>query len=154
MNTGNRMAADGDLMGVRSSTTRHLTRLALATGITMVMAFGAAACGSDSGSDSGSSLPPAAENGRRLAQSSGCAGCHGQNFRGGAGPALVGLAGSEVVLADGSTVIADDAYLTTAISEPAAQLVDGYTLKMPANDLSAAEVADIVAFINTLTGTP
>jgi cytochrome c oxidase subunit 2 len=120
----------------------------------MVMAVGAAACGSDSGSDSGPSLPPAAENGRRLAQSSGCAGCHGQNFEGGAGPSLVGLAGSEVLLTDGTTVIADDAYLTTAISDPAAQLVDGYTLKMPANDLSDAEVADIVAFINTLTATP
>jgi cytochrome c oxidase subunit 2 len=128
--------------------------LALATGITMLMAFGAAACGTDAGSDSGPSLPPAAENGRRLAQSSGCAGCHGQNFEGGAGPALVGLAGSEVLLTDGTTVIADDAYLTTAITNPAKQLVDGYTLKMPANDLGDAEVADIVAFINTLTGTP
>jgi cytochrome c1 len=154
MTTGNRLAADGDLMVVRSSTTRLLTRLVLATGITMVMAFGAAACGSDGGSDGGSSLPPAAESGRRLAQSSGCAGCHGQNFEGGAGPALVGLAGSEVLLTDGSTVIADDAYLTTAISDPAAQLVDGYTLKMPANNLSDAEVADIVAFIDTLAAAP
>jgi cytochrome c oxidase subunit 2 len=154
MTTGNRLSADGDLMVVRSSTTRLLTRLALAAGITMVMAFGAAACGSDGGSDAGPSLPPAAENGRRLAQSSGCAGCHGQDFEGGAGPALVGLAGSEVLLTDGTTVIADDAYLTTAISDPAAQLVDGYTLKMPANDLSEAEVADIVAFINTLAGPP
>jgi cytochrome c oxidase subunit 2 len=154
MTTGNRLSADGDLMVVRSSTTRLLTRLALAAGITMVMAFGAAACGSDAGSDAGPSLPPAAENGRRLAQSSGCAGCHGQDFEGGAGPALVGLAGSEVLLTDGTTVIADDAYLTTAISDPAAQLVDGYTLKMPANDLSDAEVADIVAFINTLAAAP
>jgi cytochrome c1 len=154
MNTGNRAAVDGDLFVVRSSTTRLIARLALATGITMLMAFGAAACGADAGSDSGPSLPPAAENGRRLAQSSGCAGCHGQNFEGGAGPALVGLAGSEVLLTDGTTVIADDAYLTTAITNPAKQLVDGYTLKMPANDLGDAEVADIVAFINTLTGTP
>jgi cytochrome c oxidase subunit 2 len=154
MNTGNRAAVDGDRFVVRSSTTRLIARLALATGITVLMAFGAAACGPDAGSDSGPSLPPAAENGRRLAQSSGCAGCHGQNFEGGAGPALVGLAGSEVLLTDGTTVIADDAYLTTAITNPAKQLVDGYTLKMPANDLGDAEVADIVAFINTLTETP
>jgi cytochrome c oxidase subunit 2 len=131
-----------------------LARFALATGITTAMAFGAAACGDDAGSDTGPSLPPAAENGRRLAQSSGCAGCHGSNFEGGAGPSLVGLAGSEVLLTDGTTVIADDAYLATSISDPAKQLVDGYTLKMPANNLSDDEVADIVEFINTLAGTP
>jgi cytochrome c oxidase subunit 2 len=131
-----------------------LARFALASGITMAMALGAVACGDDAGSDTGPSLPPAAENGRRLAQSSGCAGCHGANFEGSAGPSLVGLAGSEVILTDGTTVIADDAYLTSAISDPAKQLVDGYTLKMPANNLSDAEVADIVAFIKTLAETP
>jgi len=47
-------------------------------------------------------------------------------------------------------VLADDAYLTRAIADPSAELVDGYTLKMPANNLNDAEVADIVAFINAL----
>ena len=47
-------------------------------------------------------------------------------------------------------VVADDEYLTRAIVEPGADLVDGYNLKMPANNLSDAEIADIVAFINTL----
>jgi len=58
--------------------------------------------------------------------------------------------GDMTVLVDGSTVVADDAYLTRAIADPSAELVDGYTLKMPANNLSDAEVADIVAFIETL----
>lgn len=157
MTAGNQPPASADLFDVHGSTRRFarpLARFALASGITMVMAVSAAACGDDAGSDTAPSLPPAAENGRRLAQSSGCAGCHGSNFEGGAGPSLVGLAGSEVLLTDGTTVIADDAYLTSSISDPAQQLVDGYTLKMPANNLSDAEVADIVAFINTLTGTP
>jgi mono/diheme cytochrome c family protein len=154
---GNQPRSSADLFDVHARTrriTRPLARFTLASGITMVMAFGAAACGSEAGSDAGPSLPPAAENGRRLAQSSGCAGCHGSNFEGGAGPSLVGLAGSEVLLTDGTTVIADDTYLTSSIREPSKQLVDGYTLKMPANNLTDAEVADIVAFINTLTGTP
>ena len=112
-----------------------------------------AACGDDTGSDTaagGAALSAAAQNGKQLSQSKGCAGCHGQDFGGGAGPGWVGLAGSEVVLVDGSTVVADDAYLTRAIADPSAELVDGYTLKMPANNLSDAEVADIVAFIDAL----
>lgn len=129
-------------------------RLLLGVVVTIAMAVSGVACGADAGSDAGPSLPPAAASGRQLAQSSGCAGCHGQNFEGGAGPSLVGLAGSEVQLADGTTVIADDAYLTRAITNPADQLVDGYTLKMPANNLSDAEVADIVAFIKTLAAPP
>ena len=50
----------------------------------------------------------------------------------------------------GTTVVADDAYLTAAIAEPSRDLVDGYTLKMPANNLDDTEIADIVAYINAL----
>jgi len=61
----------------------------------------------------------------------------------------VGLAGSQVTLADGSTLVADTAYLTRAIANPSADLVADYNLKMPANSLSEAEIADIVAYIAT-----
>jgi cytochrome c oxidase subunit 2 len=88
--------------------------------------------------------------GEQLSRSSGCAGCHGQDFQGGAGPEWIGLAGSEVTLADGTTTIADTAYLTRAIANPAAELVADYTLRMPANGLSDDEIADIVAFIESL----
>lgn len=134
-------------------------RIVAASAATAVLAFAAVSCGSDasqSSSDGGgvtdvtSAGGASAANGEQLARSSGCAGCHGQDFGGGAGPSLVGLAGSEVVLADGSTVIADTAYLTRAIANPSADLVADYTLKMPANGLSDAEIADIVAYIETL----
>jgi cytochrome c oxidase subunit 2 len=62
----------------------------------------------------------------------------------------VGLAGSEILLTDGTTVIADDEYLTTAIADPSAQLHEGYTLRMPANNLTDEEIAHIVAYINSL----
>jgi len=62
---------------------------------------------------------------------------------------LVGLAGSQVELADGTTLVADTAYLTRAIANPSADLVADYNLKMPANTLSDAEIADIVAYIET-----
>lgn len=138
----------------------RLRHLLAGTMITIALAGVAVACGGSSG-DGGdgavSSVPggaagdPSAERGEQLARSNGCAGCHGQDFQGAAGPGWVGLAGSDVVLADGTTVVADDAYLTRAISDPAADLLDGYSLKMPANDLSENEVADIVAFIQSLT---
>ncbi|MGB7879048.1 MAG: c-type cytochrome [Ilumatobacteraceae bacterium] len=154
MNSRNRSRGHADQLAVPvpGRIRSRLGRLALAGGITAAMALGAA-CGdnADSGTATGGAeLSAAAQNGRQLSQSKGCAGCHGQDFGGGAGPGWIGLAGSEVSLVDGSTVLADDAYLTRAIADPSAELVDGYTLKMPANNLNDAEVADIVAFINAL----
>lgn len=102
----------------------------------------AASAGSDSGGD--------AVRGEQLARSMGCAGCHGQDFGGGAGPSLVGLAGADVLLADGTTVVADTAYLIRSIADPGAELVADYNLRMPANNLSDDEIADIVAYIETL----
>ena len=77
--------------------------------------------------------------------------CHREGG-GGIGPDWDGLYGSTVTLDDGSTVVADEAYLTLAITDPDAQLVDGYDVKMPANDLSDDDVAAIVAYIRSLAG--
>jgi cytochrome c oxidase subunit 2 len=131
---------------------RSLRRLVAASGLTLAMAVAAVACGDDGDGASSSQATPGtpAERGEQLARSKGCAGCHGQDFGGGAGPEWVGLAGSEVTLTDGSTVVADEAYLVRAIANPGAELVDGYNLKMPANNLSDAEIDDIVAFIQSL----
>jgi cytochrome c oxidase subunit 2 len=124
----------------------------LAAGITALMAVGSVACGSDAEPSSQGTADPTSSVaiGEQLSRSQGCAGCHGTNFEGGAGPGWVGLAGSEIRLTDGTTVIADDEYLTTAIADPAAQLHEGYTLRMPANNLTDDEIADIVAYINSL----
>jgi cytochrome c oxidase subunit 2 len=127
------------------------------------MGLAAVSCGDDGESESGAAPVTAAPgatvagggdpaNGEQLSRSSGCAGCHGQDFDGGAGPEWIGLAGSDVELTDGSVVVADTAYLIRAIADPSAELVAGYNLKMPANSLSDAEIADIVAFIETLDG--
>jgi cytochrome c1 len=148
------------------------THLLSATALTALLAVAAVGCGGNDGDGGenggggagGSAVPTApgtaggaggagdAAAGEQIARSSGCAGCHGQDFQGAAGPTWVGLAGSQVTLTDGSTVVADDAYLARAISDPAAELVDGFSLKMPANDLDDAEVADIVAYIKSLDG--
>jgi cytochrome c oxidase subunit II len=151
-----------------------LGRLGLAAGVTLAMALAAVACGGGDDDDGATGAagttaapgavateaPPAAtapldaaaQRGQEISRSQGCAGCHGQDFGGGAGPSWIGLAGSEVLLADGTTVIADDAYLVRSIAEPNAQIVADYALQMPANSLTDEEIADVVAFIKTLSG--
>jgi mono/diheme cytochrome c family protein len=98
-------------------------------------------------------LSEQAQRGQRLYQGSGCAGCHGGDGGGGVGPALVGLRDTERPLLDGTTVIADQDYLVRSIMDPNAQLVDGYSLRMPSNNLSREQVDDIIAFIDELEPT-
>ncbi|HQZ37236.1 MAG TPA: c-type cytochrome, partial [Ilumatobacteraceae bacterium] len=90
--------------------------------VAAALGLGLAACSSDDGS----SAPMSA--GEQVALSNGCTACHGPNGEGGAGPAWKGLYGSEVELADGTTVTADDAYLTESIRDPHARQVAGYGL--------------------------
>jgi cytochrome c oxidase subunit 2 len=150
-------------MGERRGNQRsRLARVVAGSAVTLVMGLAAVSCGDDGDTESGAATvtdAPGATaagadpvNGEQLSRSSGCAGCHGQDFGGGAGPGWIGLAGSEVELADGTVVVADTEYLTRAIADPSAELVADYNLKMPANSLSDAEIADIVAFIETLDG--
>ena len=131
---------------------------ALGVAASLLLAVGTGACGDDGG-DGGDDGPSAeAEEGRQLAARSGCAGCHGTNGEGGVGPAWVGLLGSQVQLNDGTMVTADEAYLTSSIKDPSAQIVAGYAVAMPVNQLSDEDIAKIVAYIESLaegpTGTP
>jgi cytochrome c oxidase subunit 2 len=115
--------------------------------IALVVAVG---CGGSVGSD----LSPQAADGRRVANTSGCASCHGADGSGGVGPAFVGLYGSEVTLADGSTVVADDAYLRRSITDPDAERVEGYAVNMPSTDLDVDEIEAVLAYIRELGSTP
>jgi cytochrome c oxidase subunit 2 len=56
-----------------------------------------------------------------------------------------------VELDDGTTVVADAAYLRRSVVDPQAQLVEGYTVFMPTVDLNADEVDAIVAYIEELS---
>lgn len=113
--------------------------------LALVSTVGLAACGGGGGD-----LSPMAAEGATIAQSAGCVSCHGSEGQGGVGPAWVGLHGSSVDLADGSTVVADDAYLRSSIVEPDAQLVAGYEIRMPENGLDDAEVEAVIAYIREL----
>ena len=135
------------MMNVNSNRSiRRSARLAL-VGATTMAVVGAAAC---SGGDS--ELSELAQLGRSTAISNGCASCHGANGQGAAtGPAWIDLAGSERVLVDGTTVIADDDYLLRSILEPDAEIVAGYNLRMPTNGLSEAQAREIIVYIKELT---
>lgn len=124
---------------------RHLVSLIAASAIAV------SACGSDS--TTSTDLSPAAQEGERVARSAGCASCHGSDWGGGVGPSWQGLAGSTVELADGSSVVADEAYLTEAIADPSATKVKGYTVAMPQNSLSETEIASVVTLIEELGAT-
>ncbi len=120
-------------------------------GVVAALAIAVGACGSSGDADV--SLSDAGARGQDIARSEGCAACHGSNGQGGVGPSWVGLYGSQVELEDGTTVTADDEYLTRAITDPGADIVKDSTLIMPNNGLSDDEVADVVAYIRDLSTT-
>jgi cytochrome c oxidase subunit 2 len=88
--------------------------------------------------------------GKALARDRGCTTCHSSSGSKGTGPTWKGLYGSEVKLADGTTVTADETYLKESITDPSAKLVDGYGNLMPQFNLTPAEQDQIVAYIKSL----
>jgi cytochrome c oxidase subunit 2 len=68
--------------------------------------------------------------GQRTFQDLACHTCHMPDATG-RGPSLERLFGSQVKLADGSTVVADESYLRESILNPQAKLVAGYQPLMP-----------------------
>jgi cytochrome c oxidase subunit 2 len=81
----------------------------------------------------------------------GCSSCHTVNGDRSEGPTWQGLYGSEVLLADGSTVVADEEYLRRSILEPAAQVRQGFSPSMPAVEISDADLEAIIDEIRSLS---
>jgi len=99
-------------------------------------------------STSGQSL---AQDGERLFASLSCNACH--NTRPDArGPNLVGVYGSQLTLANGETVTADEAYLRQAILDPAQHVTQGYAPIMPTYQGQVSEdgVIALVEYIRNL----
>jgi cytochrome c oxidase subunit 2 len=93
------------------------------------------------------------ERGQRLAQAQGCLTCHSLDGSTIVGPTWKGLYESEVPLADGSTVTADEDYIHTSIVEPNAQVHEGFPpgiMQSYEGTLSEEEIADIIEFIETV----
>lgn len=92
-----------------------------------------------------------AAQGKTLASSNGCVGCHTITGVNSTGPTWKGLAGSQVALADGSTVTADDAFITESIKNPTAKVVKGFAPIMPSfSSLTDDQVKALVEYIKSL----
>jgi cytochrome c oxidase subunit 2 len=92
------------------------------------------------------------EQGRDAAVRHGCFACHTITGEKHLGPTWAGLYGKEEILADGSRVLADEAYLTESMMDPKAKIVAGYPPIMPTFQgvLTAPEVAGLVELIKSL----
>lgn len=89
-----------------------------------------------------------------VAERAGCFACHTTDGRPSTGPTWRGLFGSEVVLDDGRTVIADEEYLERSIVDPMAEVVDGFRPVMPSgfgDRLTDEEIQAIIAYIRSLS---
>lgn len=110
-----------------------------------------------SGAPASASAPAATEDpvalGKQLVNSLGCVACHATDQKRLVGPGWGGISGHEVKLADGSRVVADEAYLVRSIREPDAQIVEGYPPHvMPPYDtlISESDMQAIVAYLRSL----
>jgi len=93
--------------------------------------------------------------GEKLAKDNGCMACHDSGKKRLVGPGWGGLFGSKVELADGSSVVADEAYISESIRTPNAKVSKGYPAGlMPTYDklLGDKDIEAIVAYIRSLQG--
>jgi len=93
--------------------------------------------------------------GRKLFADKACLTCHLSDGRGRA-PSLNGLYGAKVLLAGGSTVTADEAYLRESILDPMAKIVAGYQPLMPTfqGQLTEEQILNLTAYIKSLATQP
>jgi cytochrome c oxidase subunit 2 len=91
--------------------------------------------------------------GEELFTELGCSSCHvaGAGVR---APTLAGMFGSEVRLASGETVVADEAYIRESILFPQEKIVTGYDPIMPSYQgrVSEEQIMQLIAYIRSLSG--
>ena len=98
-----------------------------------------------------------AARGAALAKSQGCAACHSLDGSVVVGPSWQDLYGNPVQFEDGTSQVADDAYLKQFITNPDFKVIKGFAGKkgiMPPNfgkTLTPAQIDDLVAYIKSLS---
>lgn len=109
------------------------------TGLMSVLLLFIAGCGADGADLSGS----------ELAVEVGCISCH-TDVDTALAPTLQGVWGSDVLLEDGRTVVADEEYVRTSITDPGADIVAGFDGRMPTFSLTDSEVDRLVDYVRSL----
>jgi cytochrome c oxidase subunit 2 len=94
-----------------------------------------------------------AERGRRVAAVQGCFKCHSTDGSPHIGPTWLDLYMRRETLVDGTTVIADEGYLTRSIAVPQEQIVRGFPAVMPSyqGKLAPLDTAALLEFIKSLS---
>ena len=97
-----------------------------------------------------------AAQGSRLYAQLGCGSCHGPGVPAANAPNLHGLYGSQVTLADGRVVTADESFLREAIVLPDQHVPAGYAPVMPSYAKAVDEpgLVTLVAYLKTLSTRP
>ena len=90
--------------------------------------------------------------GAKLFQDLVCNTCHVGDTQG-RGPVLTGVYGNPVKLQDGSTVVADDAYIRESIVNPQAKIVAGYQPIMPTFQglVTEEQLLQLIAYVRSLS---
>jgi cytochrome c oxidase subunit 2 len=103
---------------------------------------------------SGAAANPVTE-GEKLFVEKACTTCHVADGTGRA-PSLNGVYGGRVLLADGSIVTADDAYIRESILQPNAKIVAGYQPLMPSfqGQLTEEQLIDLTEYLKSLQSQP
>jgi cytochrome c oxidase subunit 2 len=93
--------------------------------------------------------PSMAETGQRLFTTLNCATCHSDPRK---APLLAGRYGSEVLLADGRRIFADEGYMRESILSPRSKIVAGYSPTMPTyqGQLNESQVLELIAYMESL----
>ena len=99
----------------------------------------------------GGAMGSFAATGQKLFQELGCTSCHRFDTQG-RGPNLVGVYGKPVLLDNGSTIVADDAYIRESILNPGAKIVAGFRPIMPSFQgiLTEDQLLSLVAYIKSI----
>ncbi|MCD6024804.1 MAG: Cytochrome c oxidase polypeptide [Fibrobacteria bacterium] len=99
----------------------------------------------------GGGMTPA-EFGATVYTKRGCNACHSPDGKPGIGPTWQGLWGKSRPLTNGSSVLADEAYIRQSILEPPTQVVAGFQPIMPPYKgiISDREIEAVIAYIQTL----
>ena len=95
------------------------------------------------------------DTGEKLFVEKACITCHVPNGTG-RSPSLNGMYGAQVLLADGSTVTADEGYIRESILQPNAKIVAGYLPMMPTfqGQLTEEQILALTAYIKSLQSQP
>jgi cytochrome c oxidase subunit II len=93
-----------------------------------------------------------AEKGERLFTDLGCITCHSGDSTA-RGPNLKGVFGSQVKLASGESVVADENYIRESLMTPTAKMVAGFPPLMPTyqGQVSEDQIVQIIAYLKSLS---